>query len=429
MRWLGLALLSALSLQWFVVASSPLAVGRFHQAALLAFAAIIWVVFQRRSALGPVLRLVLPFVVATVFMLMAWTVVEVFQGDLPIKPIQQFLYLGAFLAVATFFYRTASEQQGSAVDMLRWSAAACGLTVTLAFVASMLKTGISFLDVTQQAIDAADPAIFVDNIYRASFGVFGLDPETVLGNIRHEVFAAVLLAMYVSAWAVRYRPLTTLPARAAYRASMIFGIVLLIFSLSRSIVLAALVWPVVVLIKAALVRRLTRTQIRVGVEALVLAALVLASGFGAVLWSRTAARTESYEGRVFGLRDAIAGIRDHFLFGGAEEIGVTETSHNFVLDAWLRAGVFVALPAVAIVVMLVGLWIFLLLRVHREPDWMLPVTVALALPLVRLVTAGGGLINPVEWVTLGFIAGVLAVRREKPAATSARRPTLTATRA
>lgn len=426
MRWLGLALLSALSLQWFVVASSPLAVGRLHQAALLAFAAVV-LAFQRRSALGPVLRLAMPFVVATVCMLTVWTVVEVFQGDLPIKPIQQFLYLGAFLAVAMFFYRAASDQEASAVDLLRWAAAACCVTVTLAFVASMLKSGTNFLSVLQQTIAAPDPAIFNDFVYRDSFGVFGLDPETVMGNIRHEVFAAVLLAMYVSAWAVRYRPLTTVPARAAYRASMIFGIVLLVFSLSRSIVLAALVWPLVVLIRAALVRRLTRTQIRVGFESLVLAALVVASGFGAVLWSRTATKTESYEGRVFGLRESIAEIRSHFLFGGAEEIGVTETSHNFVLDAWLRAGVFVALPALAIVVMLVGLWIFLLARVHREPEWMLPITVALALPLVRLVTSGGGLINPVEWVTLGFVAGVLAVRRENRAATSDS-PALTATR-
>jgi hypothetical protein len=41
---------------------------------------------------------------------------------------------------------------------------------------------------------------------------------------------------------------------------------------------------------------------------------------------------------------------------------------------------------------------------------MLPVTAMLALPVVRLFTAGGGLIPPVQWVALGVAAGFLAYR-------------------
>jgi hypothetical protein len=73
-------------------------------------------------------------------------------------------------------------------------------------------------------------------------------------------------------------------------------------------------------------------------------------------------------------------------------------------------------------------WVRLVSRLHVQPAWMLPVAASLVLPLVRFVTSGGGLINPVEWVTLGFAAGALAAERyrsrpvsEQPAAES-RRP-------
>lgn len=427
MRWLVLAMLSALSLQWFVVASTPLLVGRLHHVALLGFTAVAFAYYRLRAH-TPVLRVAMPFVLATVYMLTVWAVVEVYQGDLPLKPVQQFMYLGAFLAVGTFFYRAASGREPTAVGLLRWTAAACCVTVTLGLVISMLANGVNPLGVVQQSIAAADPEILQRELFRSSFTGFGYDEETVRGNIRHEVFGAVLLTMYVSGWAERFRPPTAPTHRAAYRASMIFAVVLLLVSLSRSILLAAALWPVIAFVRSTVTGRLTVTQIRLGFGGLAVIALAAASGFAAVLFNRFTTDTSSYENRGDALRAAVQGIRTHFLTGGVESIGFGESSHNFVLDAWLRGGVFVALPAAAVVVILVGLWITLLARVPREPGWMLPVTAALALPLVRLVTSGGGLINPVEWVALGFIAGVLAMRRESAARADAR-PALTVARA
>jgi hypothetical protein len=63
------------------------------------------------------------------------------------------------------------------------------------------------------------------------------------------------------------------------------------------------------------------------------------------------------------------------------------------------------------VVVLLGLWASLIVRIGLEPEWMVPVTAALALPIVRLVTAGGGLIPPIQWVLLGFVAGAMAYRQ------------------
>jgi hypothetical protein len=52
-------------------------------------------------------------------------------------------------------------------------------------------------------------------------------------------------------------------------------------------------------------------------------------------------------------------------------------------------------------------------RLPREPVWMVPVAAAFALPLDRMLTSGGGLIPPVSWVTLAFIAGAFAYRRKQ----------------
>ena len=95
--------------------------------------------------------------------------------------------------------------------------------------------------------------------------------------------------------------------------------------------------------------------------------------------------------------------------GGVDTLGAS--SHNYVLDSLLRGGIFVAIPAAAVFLSILLTWFVLLARLHRAPDWLVPVAAAFALPLVRLATSGGGLINPVEWVTLGFITGALAAYR------------------
>jgi hypothetical protein len=88
-------------------------------------------------------------------------------------------------------------------------------------------------------------------------------------------------------------------------------------------------------------------------------------------------------------------------------------SHTFIVDSWLRSGVFTAIPAAVIVIVLLGLWIALLSRLTSEAEWLVPVAAALALPLVRLGTSGGGLIPPIEWIALAFVFGVLCERERR----------------
>jgi NADH:ubiquinone oxidoreductase subunit K len=189
---------------------------------------------------------------------------------------------------------------------------------------------------------------------------------------------------------------------------LILSALLLLVSLSRSIMIAAAAWPLIAFARSARRYALSVQQIVLAYVTIAVAAVGLASGFALVLWNRFTTDTSSYQARETLYNEAFTNIGSHFLTGGVDTVGAS--SHNFVLDAWLRGGILVMLSAAAIWGMIVLAWIALGRRLHKQPDWMVPVVAALALPIVRLGTAGGGLINPAEWVTLSFVAGVIAMR-------------------
>jgi hypothetical protein len=415
-RWAALAVFAALPLQWFVVGNTPLGVGRVHQLVLLAFVAAVFVRYRVR-AYGPVLRISLPFVAANVCVLMIWLATGFFHGDPPFGPIQQAIYLGVFVAVGTVIYRAACGTEPGLLEALRWTAAAACVSVILGLTYSMLVNGVNPAQVFSQTIGSANPELLQKELFRSAFTGFGFDEETVRGNIRHEVFGAVLASMYVAAWASRLRPFASSGQRVLFQASLVLGTLLLFVSMSRSILLAALAWPLIGFFRAVVTFRLSGRQVALAYAAVAAVLLALASGFASVLWVRFTEDTASYEARE-GLYDlAYSNIADHFFFGGVDTAG--ESSHNFVLDTWLRTGVFGALAAAVVLLVLIGLWASLIVRIGTEPVWMVPVTAAMALPIVRLLTAGGGLIPPIEWVLLGFVAGAMAYRQSLVTATPA----------
>ncbi|MBA2446167.1 MAG: hypothetical protein H0V49_12670 [Nocardioidaceae bacterium] len=414
MKWGLLATLAALPLQWYIIVTNPLlGAARLHQLAILAFAGIFFIRYKPH-VIVPLRRQLGPFVLANVCMLTVWSAIQLYYGKLPVGPFQEFLYLGVFLAVGAFIYRARTDQEGKAVELLRWTAATASVAVLVALSYSMLRNGVNPARVFAQTISAGDPEIFQKQLFKTAFVGFGYDEETVRGNIRHEVFGAVLCAMYISAWAARSRPLRSPALRVAYQFSMLMATVLLISSLSRSIIIAAAVWPMLSLFRSVRTFTLSARQVVLAYVSLAFVALAAASGAGLVLWNRFTTDTSSYEARQGLYEQAFDSLGSYFLLGGVE----TEkaSSHNFVLDALLRGGIFVALPAAVVVLSVVWTWLKLVSRLHLEPDWMLPVAAAFVLPIVRFVTSGGGLINPVEWVTLGFIAGALAAHRYRPVA-------------
>ena len=412
MRWIMLGLFVALPLQWFALGSTPLGTARLHQIAILSVAAIVLARY-RPQVHTPLVRTAMGFLVANIFLLTVWAAVDVYNATKPAGPIQQFLYVAAFLALGTMFYRAASGAESGLVGILRWAALATCVSVVLGFAASMAVNGVNPAAVLAKTVAAADPELLQKEVFKSSFASFGLDAETVAGNLRHEIFGAVLLAMYVSTWAMRVGNPASFAQRIGYQAAMITGTVLLAVSLSRSILIAAIVWPVIAFWRSVLLGRLSSRQLAMAFVSVAGIGLLLLSGFGQVIWNRFTTDTTGYGSREDNYVVAFSELRDHWLTGGVVTNGVNASTHNFVLDSWLRGGLFTGLAAAAVFALVGLVWLRLVMRIHHQPDWMVPVVAALALPLVRMGTAGGGLIPPVAWVALAFVAGLLAMRQEQ----------------
>lgn len=409
MRWAALATIAALPLQWFVVAGAAGSAPRLHQLVLIFFTLLVMLRYHPR-AFAPLLRASRLLVLANMFMLVTLSVIYLYRAQLPFGPVEEIVYLAAFVAVGTYLYRSAVGLEPEALALLRWSGPVTVLTLLVAMSLSMLTNGVNPLQVFGQSVATADPRILQDGIFKSSFTGFGFDNETVRGNLRHQVFGALLVSMYISSWATRLHPLTGRGWQRAYRGFMVTAVVLLALSLSRSIIIAALLWPLVTFLRSALSLRLSLRQVASAVAVGVLTAAAVVSGFGLVLWNRFTEDTGSYNAREATLSQVPDRIRQSFWIGG-DGAGAGESTHNFVFDAWLRGGILVALAATVIVLLLVGVWVVLLSRIHMEPDWMVPVIAALGLPIVRMMTQGGGQVGVVEWVALAFVAGVLAFRQ------------------
>ncbi|MBA2555649.1 MAG: hypothetical protein H0V10_18555, partial [Geodermatophilaceae bacterium] len=233
--------------------------------------------------------------------------------------------------------------------------------------------------------------------------------------IRHEVFGGMLLSMYVASWAKARRPFTVPKHLFYYRTAMVIGTMLVLLSLSRAVTLAALVWPAILLARAILSGRVSGAQLAGVMVSFIGLGAVAASGFLGVVWERFTEDTRGYVGRSENIADAIDRIFDNFWTGGFAT--ATNSSHNFILDNFQRAGVLVAIPVIIVFLYIFGVWLSLLVRIRTLPMEMLPVAAALALPVFRMMTQGGGQISVNGWMTLAFVTGVVqaAYARERAA--------------
>ena len=406
MKWLGLAVFAALPLQWFVVGNTPLGLTRLHQAVLLMVVLIIAVVRPMRSN-TVVVGVALPFIVLNVLMLGVWSAVSLFNGEIPRSPIQELVYLGVFIIFGSYLARAATGAEPGALALLRWAAPVAALTLIIAFGLSMLGNGVNPIAVLQHTIAAADPEVLQKELFKSSFVGYGYDSDTVRGNIRHEVFGAVLAAMYVSVWAEGLLPGGG-NGRRLRRIGLIVCAGMLLISMSRAVLIAAAVWPLLALFRSAWNSSITRRQLTIFYTAVIGLGALVVTGVAGVIWVRFTQDTQSYESRG-GLYDqAFSNIRDNFWTGGVET--ASESSHNFVVDAWLHGGFFVAVLAAGVLVVLLLSWARSVIQLPNDPVWMLPIAAAFALPIDRMLTAGGGLIPPVSWVTLSIVAGAFAFK-------------------
>jgi hypothetical protein len=402
-RWVMLALTALLPLQWFVVGAGL----RLHMAAILLVAAVVLATHRGHLA-SRVVRLTEPFVIANFALTVIWVFANRYHGFGVRQPAEQMLLLVAFVAVAVAVLAILRDPDRRGVELLRWSTWVCMAALVAAMTFSMAANGVNAADVFARTITSADPEILQRELFRSAFGGFGLAEESVMGNIRHEVFGALLMALCLSSACRLLRPFATRLQSTTYLVGQGLAVLLLLLSMSRSVILALAMWPLLGLLRQLLVGRVTPRGAGAGILLIGTGGLLAAVGVLQVLWVRFTQDTGSYEARDNLLQQAYDSLGRSMATGGVST--KSASSHNFVIDTWLRAGIVASLAALIVVVIVCGLFVALAFTLPQEPSWMLPVTAMLALPVVRLFTAGGGLIPPVQWVALGVAAGFLAYR-------------------
>jgi hypothetical protein len=407
MRALLLVFFAALPLQWFLVPGLPAGAQRAHLVAMTAFTAF-GLMRYRAHIFVPVLRVALPVVVPLAVFVAVWMATSVYHA-MPVRAaIQEAVQGVTLVVVGSVIYRAAAYPSTRILEAARWAALAAGVTLFIALSLSMLANGVNPAATFAQTVAQADPEVLQKELFRSAFAGYGFSADEVQGNIRHEVMGAVLTAMCLSSVAVRLRPFTNPRATQVYRFSIGLGAFLILVSLSRSIMLAAAIWVLLAVVTQARRLGVTKRQLAVVTVALGALLLLLATGFLSVIWVRFTQDTGSYEGRDRLLGKALETIPQHLWTGGIDPSG--SSSHMFILDSTLRAGILGGLAALLIVVLVIALFLQLTRRLPTEPAWMLPVTATLALPMVRFFTAGGGVIPPIQYVGLGIVAGFVTYR-------------------
>lgn len=400
----ALLCLALLPLQWFVAFRSPLGTIRFSQLGFLLFG-FITLSMLSWYWLRTVLSVHFWFFAFFFAGWALWGTAILTHGDPPSFPAQQFAYAAATVGIAAFI-AMAGHRPTSLMPYLRWSAPITLGSLLAAFGVSFSVNGIPVLAVISRSLASGNPGRLTTELYGPAFGGFGFSSAESVSQMRHEVFAGLLVGMLVGAWAQRFpgAPPGALALRA-HKVSVLVGSFLLVLSLSRSIQLAAIFWMIV---GAARYAQRNGAFLALGAglfSSIVVGAGLLLTGAGDVVVARIA-DPQSYEARAELVSAALQGIPERALLGGP--FRSSESTHTMVLDALLRGGLLMALAWAGMV--LVYSWTAARLATRlTAAAWMVPVVASFGLPIVRMFTIGAGLMNPPEWMAIAFGLGAAIV--------------------
>jgi hypothetical protein len=302
------------------------------------------------------------------------------------------------------------------ITILRLAAPLALFAYWLTFLRSMSRAGISLMTYVN-GIGSGDPTMIEYEVFRSAFNqgsaVTRADPGFLSANLRHEIMAALILAAMVTLWSL----VVCRASGAVRRLCMVSSgliVVTVMLSLSRAIVLGLVLSSVVLFVSRAAMRGALPRRLWLFAGATLMGVYFVAfTPYADLIHERFLTQTSSYAVRSTSTRevvDQVASSPTAFLLGGEQRIG-RASSHNMVLDAWSVAGVVGGVAAIAVLLVLVRRWLVVARRfvVSRRTDRLLFLTlVAGALPLVRVFTAGGGLLHLVQWMLVAFFLAVSA---------------------
>jgi len=416
LAWAFLAVTATAGVQWFGLAgASSLSLKWFHLAAL-GLVALVLVTPDLAARLEVVTHRWGPFWIAVIVYLAAVLVTHVIRPE-PFLPLaifaRQALYAGAGLVLAV---AAVSLPTRRARRPLGLAALASATVAIVALFEPLIRRGINPVTVLIDGLLGGSPDVVVFGLFRASFAsAGGLADEAVRANLRHGLASALALSIFLTAL-VR----ADLPRwyRRVADVGIAFAGVLLAITLSRSVILAVVIWLAVVTARPAFRQRGSLWRWSLPAILVASVAVLALSPLGQVFEERFLTNEGSASEREANVTGALEHVDEYLL--GANGVDVEASPHNVVLDALLAGGVVGALAALVFFGLLAAALVRLTAQyLAGSTAWHLPVshaaTIGIGLiPLVRFLTAGGGMLSFGEWAAAGAFLALVAVNGRRP---------------
>ncbi len=410
-RWAAVALLAflvPLPLQSQILAVTPLGVLRWFHFGALAMT-VIYLLASRRT--HGVLRELWLIVAAMTLMTLLCVVSAAVYDSNAAEPVQHFVYFLIGLGVATVAGTALAHEAGRRT--LAWCAPLAVTWSLVEFEQNLRANGISAIASLQQALIQVDPNVLIFGVFREGLSTAGDTPAPA--SIRHEVMAALLVAILVTCLATRLRPWMF----ALSGLAVAVGAAVILLSLSRSVLVAVVLGGLVALLRAFLRMSFSRAAM-IGVVVGVVALAVAGSELGGLLYSRLFDDSGSYQARYDSLGLSANEISNRLLSGGPD---LVTSTHTLFFDVLFKTGWFGGLLVLVVVgvVARYGLHASRRYMATRSVPDIVAVTAA-ALVLVRLFTSGNGYLHQTEWAAFGIVVAVSWLRRPDPPHDEAERP-------
>jgi hypothetical protein len=405
------ALITTCGIGWLdVVRGGSLSLKWFHGVA----AALVAAAFVLPDLGGRLLRIMGvwgAFWAAWCVYLAAAVMAQVVNAD-PYFPLlnipKHIVYSGVALAaaVAAFSLPTSTGRRA-----LTWAAGATAGLGVVVLCRPLIASGVNPAALTWSAIRSGQPDQIIFGIFQRSFiGTEIATVDPVQANLRHGLASALALSIFLTALV---RPTLALERRRVADAGIVAASLFLALTLSRAAILAVLIWVLIMALTPLVRGRAPLGHWVVPVVLPVVAVAIVVLPIGRIF----AERFEDQSSAAVRSSNS-AQVIEHFdqYAVGADGLSIDASPHNVVLDGLLAGGYVGAAAGVV----LFGSFVLILGRLigdHlAERDWALPFSRAATIgigvvPVVRMVTAGGGLPNLAEWVGAGIFMGLVALER------------------
>jgi hypothetical protein len=408
--WAFLAVVATAGVQWFgLAAASSLSLKWFHLAvALLTVVVILATDLPRRIEI--ISHHWGPFWVAFGVYLASILLAHIVNED-PFLPLalfaRQVVYAAAgfVLAMAALSLVTPAARRALAL-----ASCVTSVVAVVALFVPLMELGLNPVGLLIDGFLGGQPEVVIFGLFRAAFAsAGGLADEAVRANLRHGLASALALSVFLTALV---RPRVGRNLRLVSDVGTVVAVLLLSITLSRSVILAVLVWLLLVTVRPLFRGR--ASTLRWALPGLIAASVVLLAVAppGQIFEERFTADDGSADARAGALGDAIENIDEYLL--GANDLEAEASPHNVVFDALLAGGLLGALAALVFfgffAVAVIRLTISYLVD---RPDWHLPVSRAAAVgiglvPAARFLTAGGGILTLGEWMGAATFMALVA---------------------